>query len=338
MLKPPRPNRADFPRSQSGCDAPIPASHPCPPRSRRPTGISIGARSSRRLPRPARSVPACPRDAAAAPLKYARNPRMSLKEEPNSFEDITTYNNFYEFGTDKSDPARNAGKFKPQPWSVAISGECARPGTYTLEDILKPHALEERIYRLRCVEAWSMVIPWVGFPLGRLAEALRADLEGQVRRVQDRAAAERDAGPALPRARLAVRRRPAHRRGHASPRRCSPWVSTARPCRTRTARRCAWWCRGSTASRASSRSSRSASPSASPPTSWNISAPQEYGFFANVNPSRRPSALEPGAGTAHRWQPVCLEAGDAAVQRLRRPGCLAVQGHGPAQVLLSRPA
>ena len=109
-----------------------------------------------------------PRAASATPLKYSKNPRFSLKEDPNSFEDITTYNNFYEFGTDKSDPARNSGKFKPQPWSVTVSGECARPGTYTLEDILKPHALEERIYRLRCVEAWSMVIPWVGFSLGDL--------------------------------------------------------------------------------------------------------------------------------------------------------------------------
>jgi sulfoxide reductase catalytic subunit YedY len=111
-----------------------------------------------------------PREASAAPLKYTRNPRFSLNEETNSLEDITTYNNFYEFGTDKADPARNSGKFKPRPWSVTVAGECAKPGIYTLEDILKPHALEERIYRLRCVEAWSMVIPWVGFPLGALLQ------------------------------------------------------------------------------------------------------------------------------------------------------------------------
>jgi methionine sulfoxide reductase catalytic subunit len=77
----------------------------------------------------------------------------------------TQYNNFYEFGIDKDDPARNAGVFKPLPWSVTVDGECAKPGTYTLEDILRPHALEERVYRMRCVEGWSMVIPWVGFPL-----------------------------------------------------------------------------------------------------------------------------------------------------------------------------
>ncbi|MDR0780564.1 MAG: protein-methionine-sulfoxide reductase catalytic subunit MsrP [Pseudomonadales bacterium] len=84
------------------------------------------------------------------------------------FQDVTTYNNFYEFGTDKSDPSRNARAFKVDPWTVEVTGAIGKPGTYTLEDILKPHALEERIYRLRCVEAWSMVIPWVGFPLGDL--------------------------------------------------------------------------------------------------------------------------------------------------------------------------
>ncbi len=84
------------------------------------------------------------------------------------YKAVTTFNNFYEFGSDKSDPAKNGGSFAPRPWSVIVEGHCAKPGTYTLEDILKPHALEERIYRMRCVEGWSMVIPWVGFPLGDL--------------------------------------------------------------------------------------------------------------------------------------------------------------------------
>lgn len=111
-----------------------------------------------------------PDAARATPLPARANPRYSLREKANSFEDITTYNNFYEFGTGKSDPAERSGRFKPQPWSVAISGEVERPGRYTLEDILKPHALEERIYRMRCVEAWSMVIPWVGLPLADLVK------------------------------------------------------------------------------------------------------------------------------------------------------------------------
>ncbi len=92
----------------------------------------------------------------------------STTEKLNSFEDITTYNNYYEFGTDKGQPARYAHTLKTSPWSVQVTGEAAKTGTYTLEDILKPHDLEERIYRLRCVEAWSMVIPWVGFQLADL--------------------------------------------------------------------------------------------------------------------------------------------------------------------------
>jgi sulfoxide reductase catalytic subunit YedY len=92
------------------------------------------------------------------------------EDEPNSWEDITEYNNFYEFGTGKADPARNAGSLRTRPWTVAIDGHCERPGEYGIEDILQRFPSEERIYRLRCVEAWSMVIPWMGFPLKDLLE------------------------------------------------------------------------------------------------------------------------------------------------------------------------
>jgi sulfoxide reductase catalytic subunit YedY len=91
---------------------------------------------------------------------------VTTTDTPTSRQVVTSYCNFYEFGSDKADPARNAGVFKPKPWSVIVEGLCGKPGTYTLEDVLKPHALEERIYRMRCVEGWSMVIPWDGFPLG----------------------------------------------------------------------------------------------------------------------------------------------------------------------------
>ncbi len=94
----------------------------------------------------------------------AKSP-LSTDEKMNSYRDVTTYNNFYEFGLDKGDPARYAGSLKPRPWSIKVEGECAKPGTYNIEDILKWFPLEERIYRMRCVEAWSMVIPWNGFPL-----------------------------------------------------------------------------------------------------------------------------------------------------------------------------
>ena len=109
----------------------------------------------------------------AGALTYVRNAALSVSDAPNSYRDISTYNNYYEFGTDKSDPSENAQKFHTQPWNVAIGGEAEVTGTFSLEDILKPHPLEERVYRLRCVEAWSMVVPWIGFPLGDLLKRFK---------------------------------------------------------------------------------------------------------------------------------------------------------------------
>ena len=97
-----------------------------------------------------------------------RNENFKLDRPLTEEKDAASYNNFYEFGMDKSDPATRSGEFKTDPWSVEITGEVEKPGTYHLEDIIKPHDIEERIYRLRCVEAWSMVIPWIGFPLADL--------------------------------------------------------------------------------------------------------------------------------------------------------------------------
>jgi methionine sulfoxide reductase catalytic subunit len=107
-------------------------------------------------------------EARAAAFKGLVRSAYSTDEPLTDYQDVTTYNNFYEFGTGKEDPAKHAHTLKTSPWSVTVEGECARPGTYTLEDILKPHAFEERVYRMRCVEGWSMVIPWVGFPLADL--------------------------------------------------------------------------------------------------------------------------------------------------------------------------
>jgi sulfoxide reductase catalytic subunit YedY len=101
-------------------------------------------------------------------IEHVRKSPFSTDEPLTPEEDSTNYNNFYEFDTTKYGPAKVAKDFRTKPWSVAIEGEVAKPGTYHLEEILKPHPLEERIYRLRCVEGWSMVIPWVGFPLGDL--------------------------------------------------------------------------------------------------------------------------------------------------------------------------
>jgi sulfoxide reductase catalytic subunit YedY len=106
--------------------------------------------------------PATPPAEALGPVVKSR---FSTTERLNTFEEITTYNNFYEFGTEKTDPARYSGRFRPKPWTVRVEGLVKKPGEWGLEDLVKPHQLEERIYRLRCVEAWSMVIPWIGIPL-----------------------------------------------------------------------------------------------------------------------------------------------------------------------------
>jgi len=123
------------------------------------------------------------------------------REKLTSFKDATTYNNFYEFGTGKKDPAKNAKNFKTDPWSITVAGEASKTGTFQLEDILKQAQIEERIYRFRCVEAWSMVVPWVGFSLADMlkrfeptskAKYVQFDtlhdpqqMPGQVRRVLD---------------------------------------------------------------------------------------------------------------------------------------------------------
>ena len=104
---------------------------------------------------------------ADAALPVAK--RLVTTEDPATpYQTVTTYNNFYEFGSDKSDPARYAPAFQPKPWSVSVEGACRKPGVYALDDIVKPHPLEERVYRHRCVEGWSIVVPWIGFPLGDL--------------------------------------------------------------------------------------------------------------------------------------------------------------------------
>jgi sulfoxide reductase catalytic subunit YedY len=110
-----------------------------------------------------------PNLAHADPLTAAPSP-FSTSEPRTPRKDVTSYNNFYEFGVDKDDPNRNAGKLTTKPWTVKIDGLVEEPADYALEDLIKPIALEERIYRMRCVEGWSMVIPWIGVPL---AEVIR---------------------------------------------------------------------------------------------------------------------------------------------------------------------
>jgi sulfoxide reductase catalytic subunit YedY len=102
---------------------------------------------------------------AQAPLKATRNPKYIAPDKLNTFEQITQYNNYYEFGVGKSDPAKYAGRLTTKPWTVKVDGLVSKPGNYGVEDLVNFNALEERVYRHRCVEAWSMVIPWIGVPL-----------------------------------------------------------------------------------------------------------------------------------------------------------------------------
>jgi sulfoxide reductase catalytic subunit YedY len=123
------------------------------------TGAAVAAGVG--LPRPLRAVA----DVAAGVVGQGRD------DKPTPYEDITTYNNFYEFGTDKADPAKNAHTLKPRPWTVRVDGEVHKPKSWDIDELLKAFPAEERIYRHRCVEAWSMVMPWNGFELRRLLQA-----------------------------------------------------------------------------------------------------------------------------------------------------------------------
>ena len=137
--------------------------------------------------------------ASAAPSRLigvaSRVPGASVMDKPTSFEDASRYNNFYEFGLDKSDPARHAHRLKTQPWTVSVEGLVHKPGRWALEDLLKLAPMEERIYRLRCVEGWSMVIPWVGYSLVELIR--RVEPMGSAKFVEFITAEDRNAMPGL---------------------------------------------------------------------------------------------------------------------------------------------
>jgi sulfoxide reductase catalytic subunit YedY len=139
------------------------------------------------------SVPA--NAAPQSPLANITKRMVTTTEPLNKFEEITTYNNYYEFGTSKSDPAKYAGQLKTSPWTVSIEGLCNKPGNYALDDLIKTADLEERIYRLRCVEAWSMVIPWVGIPLAAVIK--RADPQPKATFVEMKTVLRRNEMPGL---------------------------------------------------------------------------------------------------------------------------------------------
>jgi len=122
----------------------------------------VGAKVFERLAFPPAKV------AAGAKLDVSVKSPFSTTEKQNTLDDVTHYNNFYEFGTAKTDPSRNAGKFRTSPWTVSVEGECKKPAKYSMDDIPKLAPLEERIYRHRCVEGWSIVVPWIGYSLNTI--------------------------------------------------------------------------------------------------------------------------------------------------------------------------
>ncbi|MGD2135793.1 MAG: protein-methionine-sulfoxide reductase catalytic subunit MsrP [Gemmatimonadales bacterium] len=209
---------------------------------------------------------------------------VAQEEEPNSYEEITTYNNFYEFGTGKEDPARNAHTLRPRPWSVVVEGEVHRPETFDVDDLIRRFPPEERVYRLRCVEAWSMVIPWLGFPLRDVLAAAEPtsharyvefttlydpeQMPGQRRNVLPWPYVEGlrldEAMHPLTLLATGLYGRTLPNQNGAPIRLVVPWKygfkSIKSIVRIRLTRR-------------------------QPATTWNTVAPREYGFFANVNPN-----------------------------------------------------
>ena len=153
----------------------------------------------------AAALPAWPSFAAAQAARPGKLPALAstkstvagalVMDKPTPYTDASSYNNYYEFGTDKADPARNAHTLKARPWTVAIEGEVKKPGNYDLEALLKLAPQEERIYRLRCVEGWSMVIPWVGYSLAELIK--RVEPTGNAKFVQFVTLADRNQMPGL---------------------------------------------------------------------------------------------------------------------------------------------
>ena len=208
---------------------------------------------------------------------------FSTDEPPNSYEDITTYNNYYEFGTGKDDPHRNSGDFQPQPWTVRVEGEAEVTGEFDVEGLLSGIGLEERVYRMRCVEAWSMIIPWVGVPLGEVLKRFRPtsrakyvafqtvyrpdEMPGQRRRVLRWPYVEgltiEEATNPLTLLTVGVYGVALPNQNGAPLRLIAPWKYGFKGIKSIVSIRLQ---------------------ERRPPTSWNIAAPQEYGFYANVNP------------------------------------------------------
>jgi sulfoxide reductase catalytic subunit YedY len=205
------------------------------------------------------------------------------EDKPNSYEDITSYNNYYEFGTDKSDPKANAGSFRTRPWTIAVDGLVDKPATLSFDDLVKPHKLEDRVYRHRCVEAWSMVIPWQGIPLRDVIARVKPlgsakyvafttlldprQMPGQQRNVLDWPYTD---GLRLDEAMHPLTMLVTGLYGKSLPNQNGAPLRLVIP-----------WKYGFKGVKAIVRMSFL---ERQPATTWNVAAPSEYGFYANVNP------------------------------------------------------
>ncbi|MBI5721741.1 MAG: protein-methionine-sulfoxide reductase catalytic subunit MsrP [Burkholderiales bacterium] len=220
---------------------------------------------------------------AALPGSRSTVPGALVMDKTTPYGDASTYNNFYEFGTDKADPARHAHTLKPRPWTVAVEGEVKKPGNYDIEALLKLAPQEERIYRLRCVEGWSMVIPWVGYSLAELIR--RVEPTGNAKFVQFVTLADRKQMPGLASSVLdwpyveGLRMDEALHPltllafgmyGEVLPNQNGAPVRVVVP-----------WKYGFKSGKSLVKIRFVAK---QPPTSWELAAPSEYGFYSNVNP------------------------------------------------------
>ena len=217
-------------------------------------------------------------------LSFTRNKKLSVDEEITEKLAATSYNNFYEFGTGKEDPVQNAGSLKTRPWSVVVEGQAEAPGVIDIEDILRDLMLEERIYRFRCVEAWSMVVPWVGFPLAALLKRFRPtskakyvyfetlfdpkQMPGQTRNVLQWPYRE---GLRMDEAMHPLTMIAVGMYGEVLPNQNGAPLRLVVP-----------WKYGFKSIKSIVRIRFTED---QPPTSWNMQAPREYGFYSNVNPA-----------------------------------------------------
>ena len=219
---------------------------------------------------------------AAASIPTVRS-RFSTEEAPNTWDEITSYNNYYEFGTEKGDPKRNAGRLTTDPWSVRIDGLVDRPGSYDFGDIISGVQMEERIYRLRCVEAWSMVVPWVGFELKDLLD--RVGVQPSAKYVAFETLERPEEMPGL---RYPVLDWP-YREGLRLDEAMHPLTILATGIygeempnqNGAPIRLVVPWKYGFKSIKSIVRISLTEE---EPPASWNMAQPREYGFYSNVNP------------------------------------------------------